>query len=129
MSTATEPHGASTTSIVAVVLLTVAGLVLLLLPAYLLVWFSAAFSRGASCDVGLTAWCRPGWGMRQLWALLAMVVVALALLVASWVTLARGQGRRAVRLVVIGAACALLAVAVATAGAWADPFLPDGWVV
>ena len=56
---------------------------LLLLPAYLLLWFSAGLHSGALCNLGYQPWCKPGHGLPE-WYTLATVACLGGSAWASW---------------------------------------------
>ena len=113
---------------VILVVATVLTLGLLAIPTLLLLWFAPAFTSGATCDVGYQPFCTPGYGMPQMYAVLATHAAAIGLLVGAWIAWARGRERTAQRLGGCAVACAALCVTLALAGSWAGGLVPVDWL-
>lgn len=100
---------------------------LLLLPAFLLVWFSPGLDSGALCNLGMQPRCAPGHGLVEWYTLAAVVAVSVACLLASlWVGRRGGSVTRLVMVSVLLAASALGWTLVRDE---VRPHLPHGWLM
>jgi len=120
-----EGLGAGATAVVVTGI--VVALLLLVLPGLLLLWYSPAFRSGATCTVGFQAFCSPGYGMPQLYAVLTGALLAGAAVVASAVLAIAGHRRPA--LVAVGLALALAALTLVLAMAGPGHGLPADWFI
>ena len=101
-----------------------ASIVLMLLPAFFLLWWQDAFTYGATCNIGFQPWCRTGWGLPQVYAVAVACLASVCLHSAAAVRWPRPSART---LSLLGLGCAALAAALVMFQPVLSGVLPSWW--